>query len=85
MLGYNPEGPGCEGANQPSSCQHGYLWWLAWLGHEVRTLFSMQDANGVYRPIFLELNCASYGELLGFSPAATGLLAPVIQKSCNLP
>jgi phospholipid/cholesterol/gamma-HCH transport system substrate-binding protein len=86
MLGYNPEGPGCEGPNQPSSCQHGYLWWLAWLGHEVRTLFSMQDANGVFRPIFLELNCASYGELIDFSgPAVEGLLAPVIQKSCNLP
>ncbi len=75
MLGYYPQGQD----------QHGYLWWLAWLGHEVRTLFGTQDANGVFRPIFLEANCASYGELLAANPSAEGLLAPVIQQSCNLP
>jgi phospholipid/cholesterol/gamma-HCH transport system substrate-binding protein len=48
MLGYNP-----------GNTEHGYLWWLAWLNHEVRTLFSIQDANGVFRPIFLQLSCAS--------------------------
>jgi phospholipid/cholesterol/gamma-HCH transport system substrate-binding protein len=75
MLGYFPRG----------ADQHGFLWWIAWLGHEVRTLFSMQDANGDFRPIFLEMNCASYGELLSFNRSAAALLAPVIQKSCNLP
>jgi phospholipid/cholesterol/gamma-HCH transport system substrate-binding protein len=53
MLGYNPGGQ-----------QHGYLWWLAWLDHNVRTLFSIQDGNGVFRPLFLEASCASYTELL---------------------
>jgi len=39
MLGYNP-------GDSPTGGQHGYLWWLAWLDHNVRTLFSIQDANG---------------------------------------
>ena len=34
MLGYNP-----------GDAEHGYLWWLAWLDHNVRTLFSIFDAN----------------------------------------
>jgi phospholipid/cholesterol/gamma-HCH transport system substrate-binding protein len=48
MLGYNP-----------GNTEHGYLWWLAWLDHNIRTLFSTQDANGVFRPLFLQASCAS--------------------------
>src|ERR1700749_611696 len=47
MLGYSPGG-----------VQHGYLWWLAWLGHNTRTLFSVQDANGPYRPLFIQFSCS---------------------------
>ena len=39
MLGYSPGGG-----------QHGYLWWLSWLAHNTRTLFSVQDANGSVPP-----------------------------------
>jgi phospholipid/cholesterol/gamma-HCH transport system substrate-binding protein len=53
MLGYNPGGQ-----------QHGYLWWLAWLDHNVRTLFSIQDGNGVFRPLFLQASCATYTQLI---------------------
>jgi phospholipid/cholesterol/gamma-HCH transport system substrate-binding protein len=53
MLGYNPGGQ-----------QHGYLWWLAWLDHNARTLFSVQDGNGVFRPLFLQASCATYTQLL---------------------
>jgi phospholipid/cholesterol/gamma-HCH transport system substrate-binding protein len=54
MLGYFPGG-----------AQHGYLWWLAWLGHNTRTLFSAQDANGAYRPLFIEFTCAQVKLLTG--------------------
>ncbi len=54
MLGYNPGG-----------AQHGYLWWLAWLDHNARTLFSLQDANGVFRPLFLQASCSTYSHLIG--------------------
>ena len=53
MLGYYPSGTG----------QHGYLWWLAWLDHNARTLFSIQDANGVYRPLFLQASCATLTQI----------------------
>ena len=52
MLGYNPGGT-----------QHGYLWWLAWLDHNARTLFSIQDANGDYRPLFLQASCATLAQI----------------------
>ena len=53
MLGYNP-----------GNVEHGYLWWLAWLDHNVRTLFSVQDANGDFRPLFLQASCATYTQLI---------------------
>jgi phospholipid/cholesterol/gamma-HCH transport system substrate-binding protein len=83
-LGYCPQG-GTSACGNSSSGPHGYLWWLAWLNHEVRTLFSVQDANGTFRPIFLEASCSTYSELLSFNPAAAALLAPAIAKACNLP
>jgi phospholipid/cholesterol/gamma-HCH transport system substrate-binding protein len=52
MLGYAPGG-----------VQHGYLWWLAWLGHNTRTLFSVQDANGPYRPLFIQFSCSQISTL----------------------
>jgi phospholipid/cholesterol/gamma-HCH transport system substrate-binding protein len=56
MLGFSPSGG-----------QHGYLFWLAWLGHNTRTLFSIQDANGPYRPLFIQFSCSQIAELTGAS------------------
>jgi phospholipid/cholesterol/gamma-HCH transport system substrate-binding protein len=53
MLGYNPGGN-----------QHGYLWWLAWGDHNARTLFSVQDANGDFRPLFLQASCATWSQIV---------------------
>ncbi len=64
MLGYNPGGN-----------QHGYLWWLAWLDHSARTLFSIQDGNGDYRPLFLQASCASLAQVAqSLGPAAVAVL-----------
>jgi phospholipid/cholesterol/gamma-HCH transport system substrate-binding protein len=57
MLGYNP-------GDSPTGGPHGYLWWLAWLDHNARTLFSVQDANGVFRPLFLQASCATLAQLI---------------------
>ena len=63
MLGYNP-----------GNTEHGYLWWLAWLDHNARTLFSVQDANGDFRPLFLQASCATYTQLVnGVGSAVPGL------------
>jgi phospholipid/cholesterol/gamma-HCH transport system substrate-binding protein len=64
MLGYNPGGN-----------QHGYLWWLAWLDHNARTLFSNQDANGVFRPLFLQFSCQQLGMFVNPPAPLAGLQA----------
>jgi phospholipid/cholesterol/gamma-HCH transport system substrate-binding protein len=48
----------------PGGNQHGYLWWLAWGDHDARTLFSTQDANGDFRPLFLQASCATYEQVV---------------------
>jgi phospholipid/cholesterol/gamma-HCH transport system substrate-binding protein len=74
MVGYNP-----------GSSEHGYLWWLAWLNHNARTLFSTQDANGDFRPLFLQATCSTYAQLINFNPAAKVLLAanPTLLSFCK--
>jgi phospholipid/cholesterol/gamma-HCH transport system substrate-binding protein len=51
MLGYNPAGHSPPGANP------GYLFLIAWVTHQANNLFSIQDANGPYRPAFLAGTC----------------------------
>ncbi len=71
MLGYNP-----------GDTEHGYLWWLAWLDHNARTLFSVQDANGDFRPLFLQASCATYTQLVdGLNQASRGLGSEL--ESCS--
>jgi phospholipid/cholesterol/gamma-HCH transport system substrate-binding protein len=80
-LGYSPGGG-----------QHGYLWWLAWLDHNARTLFSQQDANGVFRPLFLQFSCAQLNlivngafslvnSVLGLTPAQQACVAAGLGSS----
>ncbi|MBV9473757.1 MAG: hypothetical protein JO206_12375 [Solirubrobacterales bacterium] len=69
MLGYNP-----------GNTEHGYLWWLAWLDHNARTLFSIQDANGDFRPLFLQASCASLAQIASNVPNAETIfnLTPIL-------
>jgi phospholipid/cholesterol/gamma-HCH transport system substrate-binding protein len=69
MLGYNP-----------GNTEHGYLFWLAWLDHNVRTLFSVQDANGDFRPLFIQANCATLASIANGFPGAEALynLTPIL-------
>ncbi|HWC85168.1 MAG TPA: MlaD family protein [Solirubrobacteraceae bacterium] len=71
LLGYNP-----------GNVEHGYLFWLAWLFHDGRTLFSTQDANGDYRPIFLQANCATLASIANGFPGAEVLfnLTPILSN-----
>ena len=69
MLSYNP-----------GNTEHGYLFWLAWLDHNVRTLFSVQDANGDFRPLFVQANCATLASIANGFPGAEALynLTPIL-------
>jgi phospholipid/cholesterol/gamma-HCH transport system substrate-binding protein len=63
VLGYYPAAP-----------QHGYLWWLSWLAHDGRTLFSIQDAAGDFRPVFVQASCATIGGLVNLIPGLSAVL-----------
>jgi phospholipid/cholesterol/gamma-HCH transport system substrate-binding protein len=73
MLGYNP-----------GDTEHGYLWWLAWLDHNARTLFSVQDANGDFRPLFLQASCATYAQTINSLNQAAGGLGAEFESILNL-
>jgi phospholipid/cholesterol/gamma-HCH transport system substrate-binding protein len=73
MLGYNP-----------GDTEHGYLWWLAWLDHNVRTLFSVQDANGDFRPLFLQASCATYTQLINSLNLASNGAGSALENQFNL-
>src|SRR5205085_11147021 len=70
----------------PGGSQHGYLWWLAWGDHNARTVFSVQDANGDFRQLFLQASCASLEQIAqNIGPAAmVGLNRLPILSSANL-
>jgi len=83
---------------QPGGGNHSYLYWLAWLDHNARTLFSQQDANGVYRPLFVQLDCrtlatltnpgGSYGivsAILNSQPAENACKAAGLSSSSSSP
>jgi phospholipid/cholesterol/gamma-HCH transport system substrate-binding protein len=61
-------------AYNPGNVEHGYLWWLAWLDHNARTLFSIQDANGNYRPLFLQASCATLTQIVNGIPGSGAIL-----------
>jgi phospholipid/cholesterol/gamma-HCH transport system substrate-binding protein len=69
LVGYNPGGN-----------QHGYLWWLAWLGHIGRTVFAVQDGNGDMRQAFLQVSCSTISQMLAINPALLQLfnLVPIL-------
>jgi phospholipid/cholesterol/gamma-HCH transport system substrate-binding protein len=73
MLGYNP-----------GNTEHGYLWWLAWLDHNARTLFSVQDANGDFRPLFLQASCATYTQLVNSLNQSSNGLGSAFEGVLNL-
>jgi phospholipid/cholesterol/gamma-HCH transport system substrate-binding protein len=73
MLGYNP-----------GDTEHGYLWWLAWLDHNARLLFGNQDANGDFRPLFLQASCATYTQLINSLNLASNGAGSLIENAMNL-
>jgi phospholipid/cholesterol/gamma-HCH transport system substrate-binding protein len=74
LLGYCPAG-GSSSCQDSGSRQHGYLWWLAWLGHIGRTVFAVQDGNGDFRQAFIQLSCATLNQLLGQVPGGGAILS----------
>jgi phospholipid/cholesterol/gamma-HCH transport system substrate-binding protein len=92
MAAYNPHGAqGCPGGQcdpQPAgkpARDEGYLYWLAWLGHNGDSVFANQDANGLYRRIYLSATCSNVHNVLLSSPVAPLVtpLGAVFQTACK--
>jgi phospholipid/cholesterol/gamma-HCH transport system substrate-binding protein len=76
MAAFNPRGAepvGTEGRDE------GYLYWLAWLGHNGSSVFSSGDGNGWWRRIYFTVGCSNVGAILAVSP-----LAPAVTGLCGL-
>jgi hypothetical protein len=91
MAAYNPHGAqGCPGGQcnpQPNGKprDEGYLYWAAWLGHNGDSVFANQDANGLYRRIYLSASCSNIINVLESSPAAPLVtpLGAVLLTACE--
>ena len=76
MAAYNP-----NGAEQPGTPDRdeGYLYWAGWLGHNANSVFSAQDANGLYRRIYFTASCDNVANILSETP-----LSPLITNLAPL-
>jgi phospholipid/cholesterol/gamma-HCH transport system substrate-binding protein len=71
LLGYNKNGR--EDPNNPNR-DEGYLFYLAWLGHQTTVLFQNGDAHGPGRPFALGGQCGILRATAASSPQATFVL-----------
>jgi phospholipid/cholesterol/gamma-HCH transport system substrate-binding protein len=56
LIGYNPGGREGVGERRDGS-DEGWLFWIAWVTHQTEHLFTINDANGSYRPVFIGGTC----------------------------
>jgi phospholipid/cholesterol/gamma-HCH transport system substrate-binding protein len=95
MAAYNPNGAEPLGA---TGRDEGYLYWLAWLGHNGDSVFSAGDANGFFRRIYFTIGCDQISEIVkaaspveetlrqvvtGLTPQNQNLLCPGLPTSPN--
>ena len=65
LLSYNENGrQGPEVATR----DEGYLFWLAWLGHNGGALFSTSSNTGILRPAALQVTCATVKQTVAQEP-----------------
>jgi phospholipid/cholesterol/gamma-HCH transport system substrate-binding protein len=67
MIGFNEngrQGPDVRGREE------GYLFWIAWLGHNGGALFSTSEPEGILRPAALQVTCATLKQTLNDEPEA---------------
>ncbi len=65
LLGYNEGG---RQGPEVSGREEGYLFWLAWLGHNGGALFSTAEPDGILRPAALQVTCATLKQTLQDEP-----------------
>ena len=65
MLGFNENGR--QGPTDPAR-DEGYLFYIAWLGHNGGTLFSSSSNTGILRPAALQVTCATIKQTVAQEP-----------------
>ena len=65
LIGFNP-----NGREDPTkaSREEGYLFWIAWLGHNGGSAFANADANGTFRPVTLVSTCETIKDSVATTP-----------------
>ena len=80
MAARNPKG--AEPVGTPGR-DEGYLFWIAWLGHNTASIYSAADGNGFFRRIYLSMGCDQALEIVQDDPTGliqlvTGLTPPTL-------
>jgi phospholipid/cholesterol/gamma-HCH transport system substrate-binding protein len=65
LIGYNQNG---REAPTPTGRDEGYLFWIAWLGHNAGAVFSTADATGIFRPVAIQATCATIKQTVADEP-----------------
>jgi phospholipid/cholesterol/gamma-HCH transport system substrate-binding protein len=73
MAAYNPRGREDLAA---ADRDEGYLYWLAWLGHNSASVFKTEDGNGLWRRIYFTASC---GEILNIVQGGSTHFPPLEQ------
>jgi phospholipid/cholesterol/gamma-HCH transport system substrate-binding protein len=77
MAAYNPHGANPVGT---PNRDEGYLYWLAWLGHNGNSVFQAADGNGFYRRIYFTAGCS---QLVNIITGGPGHNVPLPQQLIN--
>jgi phospholipid/cholesterol/gamma-HCH transport system substrate-binding protein len=77
MAAYNPDGANPVGS---TGRDEGYLYWLAWLGHNGNSVFQAADGNGFYRRIYFTAGCSQLENIITGGP---GHNVPLPQQLLN--
>jgi phospholipid/cholesterol/gamma-HCH transport system substrate-binding protein len=82
MVAYNPngrEGPDVKNRDE------GYLFWLAWLGHQSVQIFNASDAHGIFREVAVAFPCNALRSYVGDNPEMEFILnlTPLLAQQCK--
>ena len=82
MAAYNPRGR--EAPGDPKR-DEGYLFWLAWLGHQSVQIFNAADAHGIFREVAVAFPCNALRSYVGDNPEMEFILnlTPLLSQQCK--
>jgi phospholipid/cholesterol/gamma-HCH transport system substrate-binding protein len=84
LFAYNPNGR--ESHERGEGVDEGFLFWIAWVTHQTEHLFTLNDANGSYRPVFIGAPCETIAHLLAENPGrafTANFLALLQNAACD--